>query len=398
MSEIDELILTLRQLSESNNPLYQVIKNPALLFEGLNELKNMIEMKELKITIVEQIKLLITNKARNGVKESNEHQMNHVCISGDPGCGKTTIAKILAKIWISLDMIKKPTKKIDPTYTEFLEKEIIKYDYQLNQLNKGLEQQQEFMLKIRMDVNHIKHYGKKNYSKLLSDIRDAKYNLDKLLIKTDIKEPEEEVKFTVATRVDLVAGFLGQSAIKTRNVLNSACGGVLLLDEAYSLYNSDRDSFGEESLTVINEFMSLKSDQLIIIFAGYKDLMFDSIFKVQPGLSRRVQWFFDIPKYSPDALACIYKKQLEQHGWTLDQTINIKELFYKNKLLLKSPGDTEKLTAQSKIAYAEYYFNNTLKNLPHDSIITYNMIIKAMDKIKKNSPDHKNTIPSHMYL
>ena len=392
--EIDNFIATLDQLYQSNNSLYHVIKKPLLLIEGLNELKKMIEMKEIKLMIIEQIKLLMTNKARNG---GSDNHMIHCCISGFPGSGKTTIAKILAKIWISLDMIKKPTKKIDNTYTELLEKEIIKYDYQLNQMNKGLEKQVELINKIKTGVIQLKN-GRKDYSKVLMNVRDAKYNLEKLVLKPEIVEKEEEVKFTVATRADLVAGYLGQSAIKTRNVLNGACGGVLLIDEAYSLYNSDRDSFGEECLTVINEFMSLRSDELVIIFAGYKDLMDNSIFKVQPGLNRRIQWFFDISKYSQEALATIFKKQLEQNGWVLDGAVNMNDILNKYKLVLKNPGDTDKLTLQCKMAYAEYHFNGTLGNKEHNSVITHPMMLKAIEKIKKNAPENKNDVPYHMYL
>ena len=388
--EIDNLISTLNQLFKSNNPLYHVIKKPALLIEGLNELKNMIDMKDIKLMIVEQIKLLMTNKARN----NTDHHMLHSVISGNPGVGKTTVARILAKIWISLDMIKKPTKIIDNTYTENLEKEIMKYDYQLNQLNKGLEKQIVLMGKIKIGVNNLKHNGRKDYTKLLSNIRDAKNNLDKLLNKPDIIE-EEVLKFTIATRADFIGGFQGQTSLKTKAILENARGGVLLIDEAYSLYTSERDSYGIECLTVINEFMSLYPDELIIIFAGYKNMLLESIFKAQPGLSRRVQWFFDIPKYNQDALANIFKKQLEQNGWLLDPNITIDLKKYKN---ISNPGDTEKLVFQCKIAYAEHHFNNTLDHHEHNSLITNHMILTAIDKIKKNTPDIKTDVPIHMYL
>ena len=392
---IDELIITLNHLIESNNDLGTFIKNPILLIEGLNDLKKMIEMVNIKISIVEQIKLLITNKARN----KNEAHMLHTVITGFPGSGKTSVARILAKIWISLDMIKMPVKKPDEkTYIDSLEKAVIAYDYKLNKLNHGVEKQIELINKIKVGVNNYKNKGNKDYYKLLTHIRDARFNLEKMLDIPIIEKQQEEFKFTVASRDTLIAGYLGQSAIKTKAVLEKAAGGVLFIDEAYSLYTSERDAYGEECLTVINEFMSLRSDEIIIIFAGYKDLLLNSIFKVQPGLKRRCMWFFDIPKYTQDALAKIWINQLGYYGWLLDKEVDVHHIFKKYNQVLQNPGDTEKLVFQAKIAYAEHYFNHTLENKPHDSIITQPMILKAIEKTIRNLPLIKHDqVPLHMY-
>ena len=393
---IDELIMTLNQLIEHRD-LGSFIKDPKLLIEGLNDLKKMIEMVNIKMSIVEQIKLLITNKSRNN--GYNENHMLHTVITGFPGSGKTSVARILAKIWISLDMIKMPLKKPDDkNYIETLEKAVIAYDYKINNMNNGIEKQIELMNKIKTGINNIKNHGNKNYYKLLTQVRDARFNLDKMLTVPIIVEKEEELKFTVASRDTLIAGYLGQSAIKTKAVLEKAAGGVLFIDEAYSLYTSERDAYGEECLNVINEFMSLRPDEIIIIFAGYKDLLLNSIFKVQPGLQRRCMWFFDIPKYSQDALARIFTNQLEHYGWVLDKEMNINHIFKKYNNVLKTPGDTEKLVFQSKIAYAEDYFNYTLEDKSHNSMITQRMVLKAIEKMIRNAPNIKeDSIPMHMY-
>lgn len=397
---IDELISTINKLYETNNPLVTVIKNPKLLLEGLNDLKNMIEMDKIKISIVEQIKLLITNKARNnGV---HENHMLHTVITGEAGVGKSTIARILAKIWISLDMVKQPSKKVEKDYTELLEKTLIEYDYKLTKINKGLEQHQELIKNMKTELTNIKHHHK-NYDKMYKYIREAKFSNEKMIdiglmnVQKDV-EPNE-LKFTIASRDTLVAAFLGQTAIKTKAVLEKAAGGILLIDEAYSLYNSDRDSFGEECLSTINEFMSLRSDELIIIFAGYKDLLLNTIFKVQQGLHRRCMWFFEIENYSQDALASIFKKQLHNNGWKLDDKIDMNAILKKYKHVLKNPGSCEKTVFQCKIAYSEYHFDNTLENKVHDSIITYDMLISAIEKCVRNNPVIKiDSVPSHMYL
>lgn len=387
---IEELINTLNQLYDTNNPLVSVVKNKLLLFEGLHDLKNIIEMDNVKITIIEQIKLLMTNKLRN----KQDNHMLHTVITGAAGAGKTSIARILAKIWISLDMIKKPTKKYEKNYVESLEKEIIEYDYKMEKLNDGLEKQLKLMNKIRIEANGIKN-NQKNCHKLLDYVRDARFNLDKIMTVPPLKV-EEDFKFTIATRESLIGCYVGHTSPKTKAVLEKAAGGVLFIDEAYSLYTSDRDSFGEECLNVINEFMSLRSDEIIIIFAGYKDLMMNSIFKVQQGLHRRCMWFFDIEDYSQTALTKIFKKQLENNGWLLTP-INLEQLFKKYKVF-KSPGDTEKLVFQCKIAYSEYHFKNTLQLQNHDSTITLEMLIKAIEKSVRNLPIKNDAPPSHMYL
>lgn len=398
---IEELISTINKLYETNNPLVTVIKNPKLLLEGLNDLKNMIEMDKIKISIVEQIKLLITNKARNnGVHEKH---MLHTVITGEAGVGKSTIARILAKIWISLDMVKQPSKKVEKNYTEFLEKALIEYDYKLNKINKGLDQQQELIKNMKTELTNIK-YHHKSFDKMYKYIREAKFSNEKMIdlstLQIEKEEEPNELKFTIASRDTLVGAYLGTTALKTKAVLEKAAGGILLIDEAYSLYNSDRDSFGEECLSTINEFMSLRSDELIIIFAGYKDLLLNTIFKVQQGLHRRCMWFFEIENYSQDALANIFKKQLHQHGWKLDEKIDMNAILKKYKNVLKNAGDTEKLVFGCKVSYSEYHFDNTLNNkMCHDSVITYDMLISAIEKCVRNNPVIKtDSVPAHMYL
>lgn len=395
---IDNLINTIKLLIDTNNNLGKFITKPIMLIEGLTDLKNMIEMDNIKLTIIEQVKLLITNKSQN---QSDHSHMLHCVISGKPGQGKTTVAKILGKIWCSLNIIKKPdTKKLTNNYTDILENEIIKYDLKLNKLNKGLITQS----------NIIKNLKKNNKpDRVKSIIKDLKFNNDTLIniididIENEQKEEIYEMPFIIATRDMLVGSYVGHTAPKTKAVLESALGGILFIDEAYSLFNGSngsKDSFGEECLNVINEFMSLRSSEIIIIFAGYKDLLLNTIFKVQQGLHRRCMWFFEIEDYSVSALGLIFKKQLEQNNWVLDDNININKFFNKYKNVITNAGDTEKLVYQSKIAYAEYHFDNTLENkINYNNIITYDILLSAIKKIiRNNSVETKNEIPKHMYL
>jgi hypothetical protein len=78
--------------------------------------------------------------------------------------------------------------------------------------------------------------------------------------------------FRKVTRSDLVAGYLGQTAIKTRKVIDECLGGVLFIDEAYSLGNAEgRDSFAKEAIDMINQYLSERKKDFMFIVAGYSD-------------------------------------------------------------------------------------------------------------------------------
>jgi hypothetical protein len=130
---------------------------------------------------------------------------------------------------------------------------------------------------------------------------------------------DEDLPFKIITRENLVAKYVGQTAPLTMETLNSCLGHVVLIDEAYLLYHNQNsgDSFGMEALTLINEFMSKHAGEIIIIFAGYKDLMKETIFKAQPGLQRRCGWTFEINAYSPSELAEIFTRQLARDNWEI---------------------------------------------------------------------------------
>ena len=96
-------------------------------------------------------------------------------------------------------------------------------------------------------------------------------------------------------RSQLVAGYVGQTAIKTKEVLDRALDGVLFIDEAYSL-NSD-DDFGKEAIDTILKYMEDNRDRLIVIVAGYENEM-DTFINSNPGLKSRFNKYFNFPNYS----------------------------------------------------------------------------------------------------
>ncbi|MGH9126801.1 MAG: CbbX protein, partial [Acidimicrobiales bacterium] len=117
-----------------------------------------------------------------------------------------------------------------------------------------------------------------------------------------------------AMRDDLVGEYIGQTAPKTKHILNRAMGGVLFIDEAYYLHRpaNERD-YGQEAIEILLQVMENRRDELVVILAGYKDRM-DGFFASNPGMSSRIAHHIDFPDYSADELLDIAMLMLsEQH-------------------------------------------------------------------------------------
>ncbi len=121
-------------------------------------------------------------------------------------------------------------------------------------------------------------------------------------------------------RSDLIGKYLGHTAVQTQNKINEAKGGILLIDEAYSLGNPEgRDSFSKECIDTINQALSEDKSEFICIIAGYKDALDSSFFSYNEGLRRRFPFRFDINKYTEKELALIFMKKINEYNyWTLE--------------------------------------------------------------------------------
>jgi probable Rubsico expression protein CbbX len=115
-----------------------------------------------------------------------------------------------------------------------------------------------------------------------------------------------------ATRDDLVGQYIGHTAPKTKEVLKRAMGGVLLIDEAYYLYKPENErDYGAEAIEILLQVMENQRDDLVVIFAGYKDRM-ETFFASNPGLRSRVAIHVDFPDYSCGELLEIAHLMLER--------------------------------------------------------------------------------------
>ncbi len=119
-------------------------------------------------------------------------------------------------------------------------------------------------------------------------------------------------------RSALVAGYLGQTAIKTQKVIQQAMGGVLFIDEAYSLASDTEDSYGKEAIETILKAMEDHRDELVVIVAGYTELMHRFI-DSNPGLSSRFSKYFEFPDYNGEELLAIFKLFCKKNGYSLSE-------------------------------------------------------------------------------
>jgi len=210
--------------------------------------------------------------------------------------------------------------------------------------------------------------------------------------------------FKKVTRSDLIAGYVGQTSLKTRDVIKECLGGVLFIDEAYALGNEEkRDSFSKECIDTLCEALSDHKDNLMVIVAGYENELNNCFFNYNQGLKSRFTWRFKTEEYTAEDLYKIFLKKIVDAGWGLDDNSKIHiQWFEKNKIHFKSYGrDIENLFAKTKIAHSRRVFclDSSLKKL-----LTIKDIDKGLEIYLKNEEsrvlekDKLNKIMSSMYV
>jgi hypothetical protein len=286
----------------------------------IEDLNRLIGMSELKRKIIyhglfycqdlHQIKPLVGE---------DEGAMLHSVIVGPPGSGKTTVAKIIAKIYLKLGILK-------------------------------------------------------------SD------------------------KFVIAKRKDLIGEFLGQTAPKTTKVLESALGGVLFIDEAYSLGNEEkRDIYSKECLDTLNQFLTEHKKDIVVIVAGYEDDLKKSFFSMNQGLERRFPWIYKIDDYNDTELRDILLKQIRESGWSLldsKDSVALLSLIKTNRELFNfSGGDIESYLNKCKMAHSQNTFG-----LPAEKKgkLTLKDMEKGLEMHRKTKENHESEKekppPDGMYM
>lgn len=196
--------------------------------------------------------------------------------------------------------------------------------------------------------------------------------------------------FKKVNRSDLVAGYLGQTAIKTSNVIQDTLGGCLFIDEAYSLANNfEGDSFTRECIDTLCEALSKHKDELMVIIAGYKEELDNTFFKANKGMNSRFIWRFYLDKYDYGELKEIFLKKIKENNWMLD--IEDKELLLWFKEKYKNfqyyGRDVELLFSYIKVCHGRRLYgksNDLRKRINIDDI---NNGYKQFLKNKSNEND-----------
>jgi SpoVK/Ycf46/Vps4 family AAA+-type ATPase len=277
----------------------------------LQELDSLIGMESLKESIFYQVIYYL-----QGMHTKNNEEYLHTVIYGPPGCGKTTVSKIIGKIYQALNIL---------------------------------------------SSNGI---------------------------------------FKVAYRDDFVAGYLGQTSTKTKKLLQSCIGGVLFIDEVYSLAprGNDKDSFSKEAIDTITGFLSEHKNDFCCIVAGYEEDVQNCFFSMNRGLERRFPWVHRIEEYKSKELFNIFKKMVNNIGWdtSFDEKFLV-TIFDDNKELFKNAGgDIETFLTKCKMFHAKRVFS---LGKEHKFVLSKDDINKSLEFMKKNNNKIKQVLPpEHMYL
>ncbi|MER3481268.1 MAG: CbbX protein [Meiothermus sp.] len=122
----------------------------------------------------------------------------------------------------------------------------------------------------------------------------------------------------VASRDDLVGQYIGHTAPKTKEVLKRAMGGVLFIDEAYSLYRSENErDYGQETIEILLQVMENQREDLVVILAGYRDKM-EQFFTLNPGMRSRIAHHITFPDYTQEELVQIGLLMVGEQNYYLD--------------------------------------------------------------------------------
>ena len=200
----------------------------------------------------------------------------------------------------------------------------------------------------------------------------------------------------------MIAGYLGQTALKTKDVIKDSLGGVLFIDEAYSLGNNEkRDSFAKECIDTLCEALSDNKDSLMVIIAGYEKDLNECFFSYNDGLDSRFIWRFKVDDYVAEDLRDIFVKKVGDYGWKVDEELKV-EWFEKNMKYFKFFGrDMETLFTKTKIAHSRRVFCKpddmkkkiTMKDLENG----FDMFIKN-EEVKNRINENGIKIIQNMYL
>jgi len=297
-----------------------------------------------------------------------------------------------------------------------------RHNINLKQLNKLVEPLQELKNMIGLEtvkqtifeqiIYYLQELDDKN-NDMLHTVIEGPPGVGKTQISFIIAKIYKALGFLTSDKVvsvkrdDLIAGYLGQTAIKTRKKIDEAVGGVLLIDEAYSLGDaSGKDSYSKEAIDILTAYLSEHPHDLVCIVAGYKDALKQRFFSQNEGLERRFTHRFEINKYSPSDLRLIFFKVVRENNWSILKEKDISVGFFEKNIdyFKFNGGDMLTLFAYCKKAHARRILDiKDEGNLKYAKKKLNDIDMEEGMKLFLKNPEHaerkqENSMPTHLYI
>jgi len=202
-------------------------------------------------------------------------------------------------------------------------------------------------------------------------------------------------KVIVAKKTDFMGKWVGHSEEKTMNLLKSALGGVLLIDEAYSMGSKKIDSFSKGIIDLLNQFLTDHQGEFICIIAGYEDSIKRDFFASNDGLEGRFSQKFRIDSYTGEELSEMFFKKVMAEGWSIEEGSIVSSFFVENKKYFPCYGrDVDKFISVSKSKHSRRIFGDQNAKKKEFNLED---LKKGFEVLKEDFGDKKEELPSMMY-